>query len=145
MSYKIEGESRTLLLEMIARGESLADWLRLPGAPKRDLYYAAFRRDPELQAEMEVARAIGYDAIAEETLNIVDTKPERVQSPTGGSHYDSAHVQWLKNRAYQRMQLLAKWYPAKYGEKTTTALTGADGGAIKVEGIVVKYVKPDAS
>jgi hypothetical protein len=34
---------------------------------------------------------------------------------------DSAHVAWLKNRAEQRMKLLAKWNPKKYGDRLALA------------------------
>lgn len=76
--------------------------------------------DAEFAARFARARDIGADAIAEETLEIIDTTPEVVTSE-GGSHRDSAHVAWLKNRAWQRMQLLAKWNPKKYGDRITHA------------------------
>jgi hypothetical protein len=32
-----------------------------------------------------------------------------------------------------RLKLLAKWNPKKYGDKTMTEVTGADGGAIQID------------
>ena len=66
------------------------------------------------------ARELGHYAIAEETLEIIDTPPEFAESWSqggGSKHRDSAHAAWLKNRVEQRMKLLAKWNPKKYGDK----------------------------
>jgi hypothetical protein len=39
----------------------------------------------------------------------------------GGVRYDSAYVQWQKNRVEQRLKLLAKWNPKRYGDRVTMA------------------------
>jgi hypothetical protein len=61
---------------------------------------------------------MGHDAIAEDTLANIDGEPENVTGENGtGARRDSAHVAWIKNRVEQRMKLLAKWNPKKYGDK----------------------------
>ncbi|MNL64497.1 hypothetical protein D3C87_1887180 [compost metagenome] len=86
---------------------------------------------------MDVARQLGYDAIAEETLEIADDgrndwmqKVEEDEAP--GWKLNGEHVQRSKLRIDTRLKLLAKWHPKKYGEKVTQELTGANGGPIQV-------------
>lgn len=79
---------------------------------------------PEFDTAITRARDIGTDAIAEDTLILIDTEPEFAESWSvggGSKHRDSAHVTWLKNRVEQRMKLLAKWNPKRYGEKLELA------------------------
>ena len=73
-------------------------------------------KDTEFAARIAHARELGHDAIAEETLEIIDTFPIEAVSDSG-SRLDAGHVSWLKNRVEQRMKLLAKWNPKKYGDK----------------------------
>lgn len=81
--------------------------------PSWSTVYQWINTDPDFAKRIAHARTLGHDAIAEETVEIIDTPPER--GPDG--KVDPGYVQWQKNRAYQRMQLLAKWSPKKYGEK----------------------------
>lgn len=76
--------------------------------------------DADLFAAIARAREMGADAIAVESLEIIDTMPDIVKSE-GGDRVDSAHVAWLKNRAEHRLKLLAKWHPKRYGDKVTLA------------------------
>ena len=64
------------------------------------------------------AREIGTDAIAEDTLKIIDTPPAKVYDKDGFERIDSGHVTWQKNRVEHRLKLLAKWNPKRYGDKT---------------------------
>jgi len=82
---------------------------------------------PALAVAHARAREFMADAIAEETLRIVDAEPERLED----RRIDAGSVQWAKMRAEQRMKLLAKWAPEKYGEKLLHA--GHDGKEIKID------------
>lgn len=62
------------------------------------------------------SRELGADAIAEQTLDILDEPPERTNTEHGDK-VDSGYVAWQKNRAEQRLKLLAKWFPKKYGDR----------------------------
>jgi hypothetical protein len=124
------------IVEWISHGKTLRDFCRLEGKPAWRTVYAWMEKDKEFYARIAHARELGHDAIAEEALEIIDTPPEIAEtwSQSGGSkHRDSAHVGWLKNRAEMRLKLLAKWNPKKYGDKTMTEVTGADGGAIQID------------
>lgn len=85
--------------------------------------------DPALSAAILRARELGADAIAVESLEIIDTTPDRIATETG-DRADSAHVAWLKNRAEHRLKLLAKWFPQRYGDKIDVAHTGKDGASL---------------
>jgi hypothetical protein len=123
------------ICEWIALGNTLRQWCR-----DNDIHYSTvylwMEKDKDFAQRFAHARDVGHDAIADECLEIIDTEPEIAEtwSQSGGSkHRDSAHVGWLKNRAEMRLKLLAKWNPKKYGDKTTTEVTGADGGAIQID------------
>lgn len=112
----VTAEAKNAICHWLEQGKTLAAYLREHTEFSRGQVYAATRTDADFGARFARARDDGHDAIAEETLEIIDTQPEMAQTE-GGSHRDSAHVAWLKNRAYQRMQLLAKWNPKRYGER----------------------------
>jgi|TARA_R110000803_G_scaffold49188_1_gene102219 hypothetical protein len=99
----------------IADGNTLRSFCRLNGKPAWRTVYGWLFKDEEFQARFAHARDIGQDAIAEDTLEIIDEFP----LSTGGDNprLDSVHVQYNKNRVEQRMKLLAKWNPKKYGDK----------------------------
>ena len=58
------------------------------------------------------------DPPPEETLEIADERPESIVDNNGVSRIDSGFVQWQKTRIEQRLRLLGKWNPRKYGDKT---------------------------
>ncbi len=64
---------------------------------------------------------------------MVDGKPVKAKSNVG--------VQHAKLRADTRKWLAAKLKPNKYGEKTTSVLTGPDGGALQVESKTMSVVQ----
>lgn len=95
------------------------------------------------------AREMACDAIADQIMNIADTKEESVIHETGyndkGSFdktrtYDS--VEHRKLRIWTRMQLLAKW-SNRYSDKQKVELTGKDGGAIQSETKVVESMSTE--
>jgi len=53
------------------------------------------------------------DAIAEDTISMVDEYPEKIQ----GDRIDPGWVQWRRIQIEQRLKLLAKWDPKRYGDK----------------------------
>lgn len=128
------------ICEWISEGKTLRAFCRQEGKPGYNTVYRWIDANPTfVDAEgaehgfrdaMETARQVGADAIADETLEIIDTQPEFASSEKG-SHRDGAHVAWMKNRVWHRMQLLAKWHPKRYGEKVTQEVTGKGGGPIE--------------
>jgi hypothetical protein len=86
--------------------------------------------DPELQIAYARARDVGADAIATQALDLIDEEPARIEG-----RIDPGHVQWRRAQVETRLKLLAKWNPKLYGDKSTTELTGKDGGPVQTEAV----------
>jgi hypothetical protein len=87
-------------------------------------------QDPEIAAQFDEARELGYDAIAAQCVNIADTpqlgvieKLELITDKDGGSRMvvtERRNEDMLGHRKLQietRLKLLAKWDPRRYGDK----------------------------
>ena len=111
------------ICDWISLGKTLRQWCR-----ENDIHYSTvylwMEKDKEFAQRFAHAREIGHDAIADETLEIIDTFPVEAVSDSG-SRLDAGHVSWLKNRAEQRMKLLAKWNSKKYGDKVGIEHSGS--------------------
>jgi len=97
-------------------------------------------QDPDLSLRVARAREAGYDALAEEALEISNTPhlgQKKVYSSGAGEDEDSTTVteeDMLGHRKLQietRLKLLACWNPGKYGNKV--AVGGDPGNPVKVE------------
>lgn len=120
------------IIEQLSDGIPLRHICRADNMPAWRTVHDWIARDPILSASIARARELGADAIAEECLTIMDEKPLEVEDEAGNRRYDPGSINWNKNRVEQRLKLLAKWQPKKYGDKL--ALGGdADAPAIKTE------------
>lgn len=129
------GRTPEIVDEVLARlseGEPLRAILRSDPErfPGKSQWYAWMAEDDALKARFEQARLDGADAIAEETLEIVDKVPERTLTENGDK-VDPGFVAWQKMRAEQRLKLLAKWFPQRYGDKVAMEHTGPGGGPVQ--------------
>ena len=111
------------ICERLSNGEPLRAICRDEHMPSWRAVYQWMDADEGFAARIAHARDIGADAIAEETIAILDAPPERCETQFGDK-VDAGYVQWQKNRAEQRLKLLAKWSPKKYGDKQTVAHEG---------------------
>jgi hypothetical protein len=92
---------------------------------------------PEFAESIARAREIGFDVIATDCLSIADGKDK----PTPEDLAEFAETGQIIVRDHNRdrlridtrLKLLAKWDPKRYGDKTTTELTGPNGGPIQTE------------
>lgn len=100
----------------ISDGKPLREYCRQEGKPAWQTVYDWLVKDAEFARRFARARDIGTDAIAEETLDLIDAVPATAVS-NGGVRVDPGHVQWIKNRVELRLKLLAKWNPKRYGDK----------------------------
>ncbi len=100
----------------ISEGETLRAICREDHMPAWRTVYDWIRAHPDFATRIAHARELGFDAIAEETIEMVDEAPERCGTQFGDK-VDAGYVQWQKNRVEQRLKLLAKWSPKRYGEK----------------------------
>ncbi len=109
------------IIEWISDGKTLRDYCRQPNTPDHTTVYDWLDEDESFSHRFARARDIGADAIAQETLNIVDERPPT----TDNGATDSGYVSWQKARVETRLKLLAKWNPKKYGDRIDH--TSSDG------------------
>ena len=120
------------IIKRVSEGEPLRVICRENGKPNYSTFYDWINELPELAQRFAKSRAEGYDAIAQQTLDIADAIPERERD---SGKIDSGYVAHSKLRIETRLKLLAKWDPKRYGEKL--ALGGADDlPAVKTENTV---------
>lgn len=104
------------ICERLADGEPLRAICRDEGMPAWRTVYDWLTENTDFAARFARARELGHDAIAEDTIAMIDEPPGRTETEHGDK-VDPGHVQWQKNRVEQRLKLLAKWSPKKYGDK----------------------------
>ena len=113
------------ICERLAEGEPLRVICRDPHMPAWRTVYLWASDDQAVAARIAQARATGFDAIAEECLEIADDasgdmKPVGLLGDMGEGTpkaFDAEHVQRSKLRIETRLKLLAKWDPKRYGDK----------------------------
>lgn len=129
---------KAIICQHIAEGIPLREICRTKkDMPAWRTVYDWMEADESFAASIARARDIGGDAIAEQTIELIDALPER--GPDG--KIDPGWVAHQKLRAEHRLKLLAKWNPKKYGEKVTAEHTGPGGGAIQAR-VAIEFVQP---
>ena len=109
------------VIQRISEGDTLRSICREHGE-RWQTVYEWMKVDVSLHDRFARARLDGADAIAEETLRIADTPVigEEVEMDESGKVYKRKKSDMLGHRKLQietRLQLLAKWFPQKYGHK----------------------------
>lgn len=127
------------IIEGLCDGVPLRELCRQNGMPSWRTVYDWIAADPDLAARIAHARELGFDAIAEDILDIADDGTndwiERQRNDgTTEMAINSEHVQRSKLRIETRLKLLAKWSPNKYGDNATLNLGNKNGEALKIEG-----------
>ena len=115
------------ICERLASGESLRAICRDDHMPQWQTIYRWMKADSELSNRIAQAREVGFDAIAEEALEISDTPVVGEETEDDGEKVKVKRGDMLGHRKLQietRLKLLAKWCPAKYGDKQTVAHEG---------------------
>jgi hypothetical protein len=105
------------ICDLIAEGVPLRQICRHPDMPAWRTVYAWRAAHPEFDARFAHARVAGFDAIAEETLDIAD---DTTNDTLIGENGPRANTEWIarsKLRIETRLKLLAKWDPKRYGER----------------------------
>lgn len=130
------------IIEGLSEGIPLRQLARLHGFSK-SAFYDWVKDDAEFAGRIARAREIGFDAIADEALEIADDatndwmKRQR-QDGMDDDVLNSEHVQRSKLRIDTRLKLLAKWDPKRYGDKQ---LVGSDPDNPLPQGFTVNLVK----
>ena len=123
------------ICQRLAEGEPLAAICRDPHMPAARTVRAWVLDDESVSAAIARARVLGYDAIAEQCLEIADTprvgvkkttKPLTMRNSegdvvaTGEVLEEVTEADMIEHRKLQietRMKLLAKWDPKRFGER----------------------------
>lgn len=110
-----------MIADYVRSGMTLTAACRTLGVPVRTVY-DWITASERFAALMEQARLDGYDAIADQVVQIADDTDndyeegvDRFGNPK--LFLNKEHIQRSKLRAEVRMKLLAKWHPKKYGDK----------------------------
>ena len=110
----------------IAEGEPLRKICHDLHMPSWQAVYQWIEKDEGFARRIARARDLGFDAIAEEALEISDTPVVGEETEDDGEKVKVKRGDMLGHRKLQvetRLKLLAKWCPAKYGEKRAVDLT----------------------
>jgi hypothetical protein len=126
------------VLHWLAQGKTLRSYCRQPGKPSYRTIYDWLDKDEELSSRFARARDLGEEIIAQECLDISDDDSKDVSGEL--QMPNNVAVNRAKLRIETRLKLLAIWNPKKYGAKSQTEVTGADGGPLQV---VVKSILED--
>jgi len=140
---KYDPEIARIICEQLSEGIPLRQICREnDGFPAWRTVYDWMKRDDALgsagvglSASIARARDIGYDALAEECLQIADTPQfgqKQVMSDEGATTTIEDMLGHRKLQIETRLKLLAKFHPTKYGDRV--AIEGVkDGEAIRTE------------
>ena len=117
---KYNPEIAAEICERLSDGEPLRKICRDEHMPAWRTVYDWLAKDEELSALVAHARDVGYDAMAEELLEISDTMHYGETIVEGGKNPLITTADMLGHRKLRietRLKLLACWNPAKYGNK----------------------------
>jgi hypothetical protein len=92
------------LLVWVAEGQSVRSYCQKPGTPCVQAFYNWRDSDLVFAQQLRHAQATGCDVIAQECLQIADDATDE-------------NVRVARLRIHTRLQLLARWAPAVYGDK----------------------------
>lgn len=96
----------------IAKGKTVRSFCQQPGTPAARTVYSWLDKDPVFAEEFRTARLIGHDMLAQECLDIADSGNE-------------LNIKHRRLQIWTRLQLLARWDTARYGERIQVGGDGA--------------------
>jgi len=119
------------LLAGVADGRTLREMCRVTNVGRATVY--AWMKDEDFAQRMARARAIGFDAIAEEMLEIADdSRNDWVERADAAEKNPPArnpdNIARSKLRIDTRMRVLAHWDPRRYGTASAGGIAGLIGG-----------------
>ena len=142
-----QGRADTIC-ERIADGESLRSICADEAMPATSTVCKWLSRVPQFAEQYTRARELQADALFDEILEIVDDGLNDWIERKGD---DGKTIGWIENgealrrsalRVDARKWMAGKLQPKKYSEKHQLALTGPDGGAVRIEAVRRVIVDP---
>lgn len=136
---EITGQIIETVMAGISDGVPLRQLARMHDFSK-SAWYRLLASDEDLQGRFARAREEGFDALAEEALEIAEDGRNdwETRERDDGSTYEALnheHVSRSKLRVETRLKLLAKWDPKRYGDATTIKHADANGEKIEVDDV----------
>ena len=125
---------RSQICDLVSNGVNLRSVCRMDGMPSWRTVYNWVVEKPDFASRLARARELGYDALAEEALEISNTPVMGQKQVMGDKSTYTTVEDMLGHRKLQietRLKLLACWDPKKYGNKVQ--LGGDADNPIKVE------------
>jgi hypothetical protein len=122
------------MCDRLSNGEPLRQICRDDRMPEWRTVYDWLARDPELSAQVARAREAGYEAMAEELIEISDTLHFGETQVMGDKNSTTTVADMLGHRKLRietRLKLLACWNPSKYGTKVQVG--GDKENPLKIE------------
>lgn len=135
------------IIAWIGSGKTLRTFCQQEGKPDRSTIYDWRNSNDEFSRQFQHARDVGYDEMAEETLEIADdaTNDTTTRTLRGGAEVEAMDSEWVarsKLRVDTRIRLLGCWDPRRYGQKQQLE----HSGKLSLESLVLNSLpKPDAS
>lgn len=119
----------TSICEQLAVGTPLREICRQPGMPSWVSVYNWIHAHEDIASRIAHARELGFDAIAENCLEIADDGSNDYMEAQGdnadaGWRANGDHIQRSKLRIETRLKLLAKWSP-KYRDRQAHEHSGS--------------------
>lgn len=106
------------LIEWVSAGKTVRSFCRLEGMPKWRTVYDWIAADPQLSARVARAKDLGFDALAQECLDIADDgRNDTYVDEEGRTKVDQDVIARSRLRVDTRLKLLACWDPRRYGSK----------------------------
>lgn len=110
------------IIDALSNGTALRVVCREEGMPSWRAVYDWMNADEAFATRVAHARDLGFEALAEDILDIADNTPAI-----------SDHVQRSKMRIDTRLKLLACWSPKRYGTKQTVDVGNKEGETLKID------------
>jgi len=125
------------ICDRMADGESLRSICRSEDMPGTTTVVRWLTDKETFRAQYAKARELQADALFDEMLDISDEASndwmEKHDKENVGYSLNGEHIQRSRLRVDTRKWIAARLAPKKYGDKTTTEISGPDGGAVVVE------------
>jgi hypothetical protein len=121
------------ICELIAQGKSLRYICSDDGFPGTSTVFRWLAENEAFRDQYARAREAQADALADEILDIADeTANDWITDGNGVDRVNAEAIARSRLRVDTRKWIASKLKPKRYGEKTTTEITGHDGGPVQV-------------
>jgi hypothetical protein len=120
------------ICDRLADGESLANITKDDGMPRKTAVYEWLATKKEFAELYARAREDQADSLADQIIALADEMPMEITDDKGKTRFDSAYVQWQKNRVDARKWIAAKLKPRKYSDRIAH-VGDAEADPVKME------------